>query len=71
MLDEWLKYGVKRVPTLGQKVSSGKVMVANRAAERGAVRVDANGKVAAAKAVQQPALFDFAKNRRAVVFVGE
>lgn len=70
-LDEWLKYGVKRVPALADEVKNGTVKVANRGPERGAVRVDvpaAAGKpIAAARPAQQPALFDFAKRRQPVV----
>jgi hypothetical protein len=70
-LEEWLKYGVKRVPALAEEVKNGTVKVANRGPERGAVRVDVPatpGKPsAAARPAQQPALFDFAKNRKAVV----
>ena len=70
-LDEWLKYGVKRVPALAEEVKSGTVKVANRRPERGAVRVDVpagSGKpAAAARPAQQPALFDFAKRRQPVV----
>jgi hypothetical protein len=69
-LDEWLRYGVKRVPALADEVKSGTVKVANRGGERGAVRVDVPAQGAAAKGAkpaQQPALFDFAKNRRPVV----
>ena len=70
-LDEWLRYGVKRVPALADEVKSGTVKVANRGPERGAVRVnvpDASGKPsAAARPAQQPALFDFARKRQTVV----
>jgi hypothetical protein len=70
-LDEWLRYGVKRVPALADEVKNGTVKVVNRGAERGAVRVDApagSGKpTAAARPAQQPALFDFAKRRQPVV----
>ena len=70
-LDEWLKYGVKRVPTLAEEVKSGTVKVANRGPERGAVRVDVPSAldkvVTKTRPAQQPALFDFAKNRRPVV----
>jgi WD40 repeat protein len=70
-LEEWLKYGVKRVPALAEEVKNGSVNVANRGPERGAVRVDgpatANRPAGAVKPAQQPALFDFAKNRKAVV----
>ena len=79
-LDEWLRYGVKRVPTLAEEVKNGTVKVANRGPERGAVRVDApasassGGKASSAtnaKPAQQPALFDFAKGRRAVELAGQ
>lgn len=70
-LDEWLKYGVKRVPSLADEVKSGTVKVANRGPELGAVRVDVpatSGKpAAAARPAQQPTLFDFAKRRQPVV----
>lgn len=70
-LDAWLKYDVKRVPTLAEEVKRGTVKVANRGPERGAVRVDAPATLgtlgAAVRPAQQPALFDFAKKRQPVV----
>ncbi|MDD2721809.1 MAG: PQQ-binding-like beta-propeller repeat protein [Gallionella sp.] len=66
MLDEWLRYGVDRVPQLAEEVKTGHVHVANRGSDdRSAVRVSASagGK---SRPAQQPALFDFAKKRRQV-----
>jgi WD40 repeat protein len=74
-LDEWLKYGVKRVPTLADEVKSGAVKVANRGPERGVIRVDAPADLGkptiAVRPAQQPALFDFAKRRQPVVLSGQ
>lgn len=66
MLDEWLRYGVDRVPQLAEEVKTGHVHIAKRGGDqRGAVRVSATdgGK---SRPAQQPALFDFAKKRRQV-----
>jgi hypothetical protein len=64
LMDEWLRYGVRRVPALANEVKSGKVVVA----DRGAVVVQGprHNATKAARPTQQPALFDFAKKRRAV-----
>ncbi|MDD2722290.1 MAG: caspase family protein [Gallionella sp.] len=65
MLDEWLHYGVRRVPALAEEVRTGKVRVAGRRGARAAVRVIITGQEKPRPA-QQPALFDFAKKRRQV-----
>ncbi len=60
-LDEWLNYGVSRVPSLADDVKAGKLT-----AVKGAIPVSADGKQKKASN-QQPALFDFAKGRKEVV----
>ena len=65
MLDEWLHYGVDRVPTLAEEIKNGRIQVANRDISevkiRGAKLAQGKSRVA-----QQPALFDFSKKRRQV-----
>jgi len=74
-LDEWLKYGVKRVPTLWEEVKLGKVVVANRSADRGgpvvlgAIDAQAAAPATTRQQAQTPALFDFAKNRKPVMLL--
>jgi len=68
-LDEWLKYGVKRVPTLWEEVKTGKVVVVNRAAQP--IVLNAEGDAVASnqparQQAQTPALFDFAKRRQGI-----
>lgn len=70
MLDEWLHYGVSRVPTLAEEVKTGKVQVVSRGGERSAVRVSTTG-TTQSRPAQQPALFDFAKKRRQVEVAGQ
>ncbi|UPU34662.1 caspase family protein [Geomonas paludis] len=65
MLDEWLRYGVNRVPGLAEEVKAGKVRVSARGGNRGVVRINKTG-AGDPRPAQQPALFDFAKNRRQV-----
>jgi WD40 repeat protein len=60
-LDEWLNYGVSRVPSLADDVKAGKLT-----AVKGAIPVSADGKQKKASN-QQPSLFDFAKGRREVL----
>jgi uncharacterized caspase-like protein len=60
-LEEWLSYGVSRVPSLAEEVKSGTVV-----ASRGAVRTAA-GELKKTRVIQQPSLFDFAKGRRDAV----
>lgn len=60
-LEEWLSYGVNRVPSLAEEVKTGKVV-----ASRGAVRTF-SGELKKKRAIQQPALFDFTKGRRDAV----
>lgn len=69
MLDEWLHYGVSRVPTLAEEVKTGKVKVASRRGERSVVRVSTTG-TTKSRPAQQPALFDFTKKRRQVEVAG-
>jgi len=69
MLDEWLHYGVSRVPGLAEEVKTGKVQFVSRGGERSAIRVSATGSLKPRPA-QQPALFDFAKKRRQVEVAG-
>ena len=65
-LEEWLSYGVNRVPSLAEEVKAGKVT-----ASRGGVRTF-SGELKKKRAIQQPALFDFTKGRRdAVLEAGE
>lgn len=75
-LDEWLKYGVQRVPTLAEEVKKGTVKVVNRDPARGAVLVAASALSARAgtavmKPAQQPALFDFAKKRKPLALTAQ
>jgi hypothetical protein len=65
MLDEWLRYGVSRVPGLAEEVKTGKVQVVSRGGERSLVRVSSTS-TAKPRPAQQPALFDFARKRRQV-----
>lgn len=60
-LEEWLSYGVNRVPSLAEEVKTGKVV-----ASRGEVRTF-SGELKKKRAIQQPALFDFTKGRRDAV----
>lgn len=60
-LEEWLSYGVNRVPSLAEEVKAGTVV-----ASRGAVRTF-SGELNKKRAIQQPALFDFTKGRRDAV----
>ena len=65
-LEEWLSYGVNRVPSLAEEVKAGTVV-----ASRGGVRTF-SGELKKKRAIQQPALFDFTKGRRdAVLEAGE
>ena len=70
MLDEWLRYGVSRVPGLAEEVKTGKVRVSSRGDDRSAVLVSSSGS-GKPRPAQQPALFDFAKKRRQVEVAGE
>ncbi len=65
MLDEWLRYGVSRVPSLAEEIKTGKVLVASRGSERSAVLVITTG-TRKPRPAQQPVLFDFSKKRRQV-----
>lgn len=65
MLDEWLRYGVSRVPGLAEEVKTGKMRVSSRGDSRGVIRVSTTG-AGKPRPAQQPALFDFAKKRRQV-----
>ena len=60
MLADWLNFGMERVPALANEVARG------RLGERGARLVGAESAVEAQRKrmLQQPALFDFTKNRR-------
>jgi WD40 repeat protein/uncharacterized caspase-like protein len=60
-LEEWLSYGVNRVPSLAEEVKAGTVV-----ASRGDVRTSA-GELRKKRVIQQPALFDFTKGRRDAV----
>lgn len=64
MLDEWLHYGVERVPGLADEVRTGKVRVAGKGG-RGVIRVSSTG-TGKPRPAQQPALFDFARKRRQI-----
>lgn len=66
-LAEWLNFGLQRVPSLAGEVARG------RLDERGAkvVRTDADAAVQRNRALQQPALFDFTKNRRDAVLASK
>ena len=66
-LEEWLSYGVSRVPSLAEEVKTGKVVASRGAGEaRGVVRVSA-GESVQKRVIQQPTLFDFTKGKRDVV----
>ena len=70
MLDEWLRYGVSRVPGLAEEIKGGKVQVAGRGDARAVIRFKASGNKKPRPA-QQPTLFDFARKRRQVEVAGE
>jgi uncharacterized caspase-like protein len=66
-LEEWLSYGVSRVPLLAEEMKSGK-LAAVRGTGRGFEDTDEPGEGAMRrKASQQPSLFDFTKGRRDVL----
>ena len=66
-LEEWLSYGVSRVPSLAEEVRTGKVVAARGTGDnRGAVRIS-GGESMKKRVLQQPSLFDFTKGRRDVV----
>ena len=70
-LEEWLSYGVNRVPTLAEEVKTGKVVVSRGIGDgRGAVRIS-SGQSIKKRIIQQPSLFDFTKGRRDVVLESE
>ncbi|GAA5173821.1 hypothetical protein GCM10025771_01970 [Niveibacterium umoris] len=64
-LDEWLQYGVQRVPTLAEEIRSGKRPAGDRGAR--VHRESAAGGAAAPRPAQQPALFDFNKGRAGIL----
>ncbi len=66
-LDEWLRYGVDQVPILAKKVKAGEMQVAGRGMKE---KIKVDGKLID-KPDQQPALFDFSKNRLDVVVAVE
>lgn len=68
LLDEWLRYGLKRVPSLAEEVSRNEVVVIDKRKTRGEVHFNASvGPVRGSKFAQQPALFSFVKRQREVV----
>lgn len=68
LLDEWLRYGVRRVPVLAEEAKRGALLVNKPGTQRGAVIVKGPSGTPAQRTppAQQPALFDFAKQRRAL-----
>lgn len=64
-LDEWLSYGVSRVPLLAEDMKEGKLTVV-----RAATLVSADGKLKKTSN-QHPSIFDFAKNRKEVVLIND
>jgi len=72
-LAEWLGYGVERVPTLDAEVKRGAVQSFGRGQKsRGVVVLYSQQENAPRKTgVQQPALFDFARQHREIVLVRE
>lgn len=67
-LSKWLKYGVARVPVLYAQVKAGKVQSFGRDLPRATEAVTGSGQ-AAPPPVQQPALFDFNKQRHEVLLL--
>ncbi len=70
-LSEWLGYSVERVPTLYEEVKKGQVQAFGREQQgRGVVVVySQHSSSLKQQGFQQPALFDFAKQRHSVVLV--
>lgn len=66
-LDEWLRYGVDQVPILAKEFKADEMQVAGRGMKK---KIKVDGKLID-KPDQQPALFDFSKNRRDVVMAVE
>lgn len=66
-LEEWLKYGLTRVPSLAEEVKSGKLLTARGADGRGRIVRLTQEAVAKKAETQQPALFNFSKKGRDVV----
>ena len=63
-LDEWLSYGVDRVPRLAEEVISGKVIAARGTGQERAAVLVSGGESMKKRAFQTPALFDFRRNTR-------
>lgn len=64
-LDEWLKYGERRVPRLYEDVRAGRVKeIKSRDAE---ITMVVTGKSVKKNAFQQPQIFNFKKTKREVV----
>ncbi len=63
-LDEWLSYGVDRVPRLAEEVISGKVIASRgKGKDRAAFRVS-GGESMKKRTFQTPSLFDFRRKTR-------
>lgn len=67
---EWLAYGVERVPALYDEIKRGELQSFGRGDKRGLVIISKDQKSLAKKnPYQQPSLFDFARNKRAMLLV--
>jgi WD40 repeat protein len=71
MLEEWLRYGVSRVPSLAEEVEAGSLAPAPGASEGRGEVITFAGESMTKRVIQQPALFDFTKGRRDVVLEGQ
>jgi len=73
-LAEWLEYGVKRVPMLYEEIKTGQVQTFSRGGDKRGVVVLSSPQSDSLKgrsSLQQPALFDFAKQQRDIVLIRE
>lgn len=71
-LDEWLGYGVQRVPSLHEEVHKGQVQSFGVGGKRDLIEVDIGDHAkeeAKQREFQHPSLFDFKKNRREVLLM--
>jgi WD40 repeat protein/uncharacterized caspase-like protein len=72
MLDEWLEYGVERVPALYEEIRKGELQDFGRGKDkRGLVQVLSKERTSLTKgrAFQQPSLFDFSRKLRKVALI--
>lgn len=66
-----LRCGLLRTPKVSDKVKRGNVTIAGRSNIKKSYAIDQQSNRAATTPAQQPALFDFAKERRAVALAVE